>query len=157
MGEQAISPEEGLQMEEQAAQKLFSLSEQLTPKKSKEKWEDMLPQRQNIDILDRFSARHAGKYLMEKIQAFESALDDEHEIAIQLLSFGQSLAFTITDISYTDPNILVFDGYVAGQPITLLQSISQFNVLLTSVPKRDPEKRKSPIGFHFPTEDSADQ
>ncbi len=95
-------------------------------------------------------ADYACEVIMEHIREFEEHLDNDHETAIKLASFGQSVTIAVTEISYSNPSVLVFTGYVGTQPATLIQHISQLNFLLLAVPKADPEKpaRRVKIGFH---------
>ena len=98
-------------------------------------------------------ASYSYKVIMERIKEFESELDDEHEVAMQLASFGKSIVLAVTDIGYSNPSTLVFYGYVDGQYATLIQHMSQLNFLLLSVEKQNPEKPAHRIGFELPTED----
>ena len=70
-------------------------------------------------------ADYQYEIIMNEIADFESALDDDHEVALKLCNFG----------------------YVNGQYSQLIQHISQINFLLTSVPKSDPNKSARRIGF----------
>ena len=80
------------------------------------------------------------KVIMERIKEFEDDLDDEHEVAIKLASFGQSILLSVTDIGFSNPFTLVFYGFVDGQPATLIQHMSMLNFLLIAVKKEDPKK-----------------
>lgn len=91
--------------------------------------------------------------IMECIKEFENGLDTDHEVAIKLASFGQSITLSVTDVGYSNPDILVFHGYVEGHFATLVQHVSQLNFLLLSVQKRDPEKPPRRIGFLAPIDD----
>lgn len=91
--------------------------------------------------------------IMHRIKEFENGLDNEHEAALQLASFGQSITMAVTDIGYSNPNTIVFYGLVNGQKATLIQHVSQLNFLLLSVPKADPKNPPRRIGFAAPTED----
>lgn len=90
---------------------------------------------------------------MERIKEFEDTLDEDHEIALRLASFGQSITLSVVDIGYSNPSTLVFHGYVGDQPATLIQHMSQLNFLLLAVKKADPEKPPRRIGFESPIED----
>ena len=104
-------------------------------------------------IRDYNMADYAYEVIMDRIKEFEDKLDDEHEVALKLASFGQSITLAVTSIGYSNPSTLVFLGYVDGCPATLIQHMTQLNFLLLSVPKRDPEKPPRRIGFERPTED----
>lgn len=89
------------------------------------------------------------KKIMEEIKAFESNLDNDHEIAIQLASFGTSIKMAVHDIGYQNPDMLYFFGKVDGQEAQLIQHVSQLNFLLLAVAKRNSAKspRRIAIGF----------
>lgn len=110
-----------------------------------------------LQIRDRDLADYAYEVIMKQIKDFEDDLDENHEVALKLASFGQSLTLAVTDIGYANPNTLIFYGYVGDQFATLIQHKSQLNFLLLAVPKADPEKPPRRIGFASPTEDLPDQ
>lgn len=93
--------------------------------------------------------------IIEEIQDFEKGLDDEHEIAIKLASFGSSITMVVTSIGYQNPDMLYFYGFVNGNNAQLIQHISQLNFLLTSVEREDKTKPVRRIGFRAP--DDADE
>jgi hypothetical protein len=85
--------------------------------------------------------------LKEWISEFEAALDDQTEVGAHLVSFGQALTFHLTEMTYWDPQLIRFDGFDSqGQPVQLIQHVSQISVLLTKVPKLGDTPRR--IGFH---------
>lgn len=105
------------------------------------------------DIRDYNLADYSYEVIMERIKEFEDTLDEDHEIALRLASFGQSITLSVVDIGYSNPSTLVFHGYVGDQPATLIQHMSQLNFLLLAVKKADPEKPPRRIGFESPIED----
>ena len=84
--------------------------------------------------------------LKKYIQAFEKSLDPEHEVGIMMTNFGQSVLMYVTQVSYEDPVLMVFKGFVNGREATLIQHINQLNFMLTSVEK-EPDRPKRKIGF----------
>lgn len=84
--------------------------------------------------------------LKKYIQEFECSLDAEHEVGIMMTNFGQSVLMQVTQVSYEDPVLMVFKGYVNGREATLIQHINQLNFMLTSVEK-EPDRPKRKIGF----------
>ena len=86
------------------------------------------------------------RILRKYIQAFENSLDQEHEVGIMLTNFGQTITMQVTYITYEEPVLMVFKGYVNGQEATLIQHVNQLNFLLTSMKKED-DKPKRKIGF----------
>lgn len=101
-----------------------------------------LPEIRNYHLAD-----YQYEVLIERIKEFEEDLDDDHEIAVKLASFGQSITLSVTDIGYSNPSIIVFHGYVEGKRATLIQHVSQLSFLLVSVPKAEPDKPARRIGF----------
>ena len=102
-------------------------------------------------IRDYRMADYAYEVIMDRIKEFEDELDDEHEIALKLASFGQSITLAVTDIGYSNPTTLVFYGYVGTQKATLVQNLNQLNFLLLAVKKADPEKPPRRIGIAVST------
>ncbi len=84
--------------------------------------------------------------LKRYIQEFESSLDAEHEVGIMMTNFGQSVLMQVTQVTYEDPVLMVFKGYVNGREATLIQHINQLNFMLTTVEK-EPDRPKRQIGF----------
>lgn len=78
--------------------------------------------------------------IMEEIHDFEENLDEEHEIALKLTSFGSSTTMIVTSISYQNPDMLYFYGFVNGKDAQLIQHASQLNFLITSVEREDKTK-----------------
>lgn len=93
------------------------------------------------------------KKIVEQIRDFEADLDDEHEIALQLASFGTSMVMAVTDIGYQNPDMLYFYGTVKGKDAQPIQHISQLNFLLLAVEKQTPNSPPRRIGFALDAED----
>jgi hypothetical protein len=107
----------------------------------------VMPEIQIPEIRDYSMADYQFEVIMERIKDFEDELDDEHEVAIQLASFGKDILLNVTDIGYSNPNTLVFYGFVNGNSATLIQHMSMLNFLLLAVKKQEPEKPPRRIGF----------
>lgn len=93
------------------------------------------------------------KKLVEQIREFEANLDQNHEVAIRLASFGTSILMSVEDFGYQNPDVLYFYGKVNGEEAQLIQHTSQLNFLLLAVQKPDPQKPPRRIGFALPNED----
>ena len=89
----------------------------------------------------------AEKGCKEQIAEFESELDSEHEILLMLASFGTSIAMSVDDIGYQNPDLLYFYGHVNGKPAQFIQNINQLNFLITAVERSDKSKPARRIGF----------
>ena len=85
------------------------------------------------------------------ITSFDSELDAEHEVGIRLVSFGQTCVFHLTGLDFWDPSLVSFVGKTdEGNPVELIQHVTQISVLLLKMPRLDKSKPKEPFGFHPP-------
>ena len=82
------------------------------------------------------------------INNFESELPDTMQAGGRLVSAGD-ITFSIQDIGYWDPNMIVFYGELSdGSAVELVQHLSQLNLLLVAVPRQDEiQKPRRVIGF----------
>jgi hypothetical protein len=88
------------------------------------------------------------KRLMKWITDFDASLDQAHEVGVRLVSFGQSVVFTLQSMGYWNPSLLTFSGFMEdGSPVELIQHVTQISVLLMKLPRTDPSIPKRPIGF----------
>ena len=70
----------------------------------------------------------------------------DHEVGLMMTNFVQSIVMRVTEISYKNPVLIIFKGYVNGRMSTLIQHINQLNFLLTTI-EILPNKPKRKIGF----------
>lgn len=76
---------------------------------------------------------------IECIYNFEKSLDDDHEIGARL-PLAAEATFYIQDINYCDTQIISFSGSNEnGERLQLVQHVSQLNVLLVALNKRNEE------------------
>lgn len=108
-----------------------------------------------LDVRDSTLADWKYEKIMEQIHSFEKELDDDHEIALKLASFGSSTTMIVTDVGCQNPDMLYFYGFVNGKEARLIQHTSQLNFLITSVERQDKSKPARRIGFH--NDDDAQQ
>jgi hypothetical protein len=86
--------------------------------------------------------------LTKMIKDFEEELEPTQEVGVRLVSFGQTVVFHLQDIGYYNPSLIRFYGRTEnGEPVELIQHVSQISVLLMRVPALDPEQPRR-IGFH---------
>lgn len=86
--------------------------------------------------------------LVKWIEAFELTLDPQHEVGARLVNFGQAVTIHLQAVGHWDPSLIKFRGVTeTGEPVELIQHVSQINVLLVKLPRLDPTKNKRPIGF----------
>lgn len=100
-----------------------------------------------IDLRNYNLADYQYELLCKNIKDFQDSLDDEHEVGLQLASFGQSILLNVTDIGYSNPSLIHFYGYYNGNEAHLIQHINQLSFLLVSVSKSEPDKPARRIGF----------
>lgn len=93
------------------------------------------------------SAKWQFNYICEQIKDFERKLDNDHEVALLLTNFGQSIMLNVTRIGYQDPCLIYYYGTVNGKTSQLIQHISQISFLLMSVEKQIPQNPARRIGF----------
>lgn len=107
----------------------------------------------SISLRDYSLADWKYEKIMEEIAAFESTLDNDHEIALRLASFGTSTVIIVTSIGYQNPDMLYFYGFVGGKKAQLIQHVSQLNFLITAVEREDKSKPARRIGFKATMDD----
>lgn len=87
------------------------------------------------------------KKLMAHIADFESSLMPDQEVGASMVSFG-SKPFYISGIGYHGNDMIIFYGATPeGQPVKLMQHVTQTNVMLTTMTKRKDHKEAKRIGF----------
>lgn len=97
-------------------------------------------------------ADYQRKIIIDEVKNFEKSLDDDHETALKLASFGQSITLSVSSIGYENPDILIFHGFVGDETATLVQHITQLSFLLTAAKKRIPDEPPHRIGFEMPND-----
>jgi hypothetical protein len=86
--------------------------------------------------------------LNQQIKAFDEALDQDHEVGVKLVAFGQAITFHVSALGYHNPALIFFFGEtVDGEKVQLIQHISQISFVLIAIPKPKPEEPKRPFGF----------
>ncbi len=87
------------------------------------------------------------KKLMAHIADFEQHLQPDQEVGGTFVTFGNRSIY-ITGIGYHGNDMIIFYGNSdKGDPIKVMQHISQTNVLLTALKKRPGHKQAKRIGF----------
>lgn len=82
------------------------------------------------------------------INNFESDMPDDMQAGGRLVSAG-NITFSIQDVGFWDPNMIVFYGELSdGSHVELVQHLSQLNMLLVAVKRTDDtDKPRRIIGF----------
>ncbi len=87
------------------------------------------------------------KKLMAHIADFERGLDKDQEVGAIMVAFGDK-PFYISGIGYHGNDMLIFYGATpVGQPVKLMQHVTQTNVMLTALTRRKEHKAAKRIGF----------
>lgn len=88
--------------------------------------------------------------IVKSIEDFEKDLDNEFQAGGRLVNF-QDIVFSIEDVGYWGPDMIIFYGALPdGSRVQLLQHISQLNLLLVSVPRKDDlTQPRRKIGFQI--------
>jgi hypothetical protein len=88
------------------------------------------------------------KRLNTLINTFDSSLEQQYEVGIRLVNFGQEITFHLTELGYWNPSLITFKGVTDNEePIELIQHVTQISILLMKVNRRNPNEPKRPIGF----------
>jgi hypothetical protein len=100
-----------------------------------------------------FETGHANIFyeqLTEEIIEFDESLNQDEEVGVRLVSYGQTIQFHISDLGYRNPYLIFFYGNLDdGSPIQLVQHVSQISFVLIAIKRKDPEKAKKPLGFRI--------
>ena len=88
--------------------------------------------------------------LVNWIAKFDAGLDQQHEVGIRLVSFGQTITFRLLNMGYSDPFLISFKGETldSGDPVELIQHVNQISILLMKTRRANPEEPKQTFGFH---------
>lgn len=83
------------------------------------------------------------------MKEFQDKLPATHELGLRLANFAVAPAFHIRDMSWRNPNVIVFSGMSPdGAAVELIQHISQLNLMLEALPSLDKADEKGfRIGF----------
>jgi hypothetical protein len=104
---------------------------------------DFKPEDLNPNLASAFYKR-----IVEMINDFESGLNEQEEVGVRLVTFGQTVQFHIEDISYYNPSLITFIGRLEnGSKVELIQHVSQISFLLMSLPKLNEEQPARRLGF----------
>ena len=85
--------------------------------------------------------------IIEEIIEFEYNLPQNLQAGGRLVNFAGE-TFSISDVTYSNPNLIIFYGTSPnGNPVKLVQHQAQLNLLLVAVPVENPEEPRRKIGF----------
>ncbi|APG48418.1 DUF6173 family protein [Phaeobacter porticola] len=102
------------------------------------------------------AARWAYERLILYIKNFEEQLDGEQEVAMGFAG-GDAGVMRIEGMGYFDPDIITYYGSdTSGARTQLVQHVSQLNVMLRALPKRNEAAPANRIGFRLVSDLEAD-
>lgn len=96
--------------------------------------------------------------LVAWITEFDESLDDNHEVGVRLVNFGQAISFHLTSMGYWNPSLIKFLGITdKDEPVELIQHVTQISILLMKMPRKNLDQPKRSIGFaSLPPEEGPD-
>lgn len=110
-----------------------------------------LPQIRSV-VAENVEANYASEFhqqLQKWISDFDASLDSEHQVGVRIVSFGPNVTIRLQALGYSNPSLVIFSGWLdTGEPVELIQHVSQISVLLIKMRRIDPAKPKQPIGFN---------
>ncbi|AHD10917.1 DUF6173 family protein [Phaeobacter gallaeciensis] len=110
---------------------------------------EKLPEPLQKPVADKSAARWAYERLILYIKNFEEQLDGEHEVAMGFAG-GDAGVMRIEGMGYFDPDIITYYGSdSSGARTQLVQHVSQLNVMLRALPKRNEAAPANRIGFRL--------
>lgn len=100
-------------------------------------------------INEPYMAKWMHERIVKRIAEFEESIPDNMQAGGRFVSSANGYTFTIDDVSYWNPDMIMFYGTGPdGAKVELLQHTSQLNLLLVAVPRRDDlSKPRRKIGF----------
>ena len=99
-----------------------------------------------IDLNEHFYAKGYYERLANYIIEFENSLNEDEEVGAKLTSFGEKYTIHIDNIGYHNPRLICFYGRNENnQEIQLIQDVSQINILLVKVKRKDLQRKR--VGF----------
>ncbi len=121
------------------------INETIEPLQIDKKFFITTPENQNL-------ASEFYKRLVKKINHFNESLDDEYEVGVRLVNFGQAVTFHLQDMDYLNPSLISFvgdtnPGTETNERVELIQHVSQISILLMKLKRKDPSQPKHPFGF----------
>jgi hypothetical protein len=93
-------------------------------------------------------AREFCARLDAQIKEFDEALDQDHEVGVKLVTFGQTITLHVTHLGFSNPSLIFFHGQTDdGDEMQLIQHVTQISFVLVKLPKRNPDEPKRAFGF----------
>lgn len=141
-----------MQLEINPLKEIFSQQDKIKKLIKKDPFIPKIPNIEHINNPNLASEFH--KRIAQWIQEFDANLDQEHEVGVKLISFGQTTIFHLQDMGFWNPSLILFKGFTdEDQPVQLIQHVSQISILIMKVKRINTSQPKRQIGF-APWEDA---
>ncbi len=115
---------------------------------NREPIEIQIPRNVLVENVEDNYASEFYRRLAEWISDFDNSLDNDSEVGVRLVNFGQTVVFTLEGMGYYNPSLILFKGHTEdGSPVELIQHVSQISILLMKLPRKNPEQPKKALGF----------
>ncbi len=83
------------------------------------------------------------KAVKASIEQFEAALDADHEVSMQLVSFGSTVSIRPERVGISPANVITFHGITDdGEKVHLVQHVSQVSLVLKAARKLDAQPKR---------------
>lgn len=83
------------------------------------------------------------KAVRASIEEFEAGLDAEHELSMQLVTFGSTVTIRPERVGFSTANVITFHGMTDdGEKINLVQHVSQVSMMLKATKKLAAKPRR---------------
>lgn len=77
------------------------------------------------------------------IEQFEADLDAEHEVSLQLVSFGSTVSIRPERVGFSTANVITFHGITDdGEKVHLVQHVSQVSMMLKAARKLNAKPKR---------------
>ena len=83
------------------------------------------------------------KAVRASIEQFEAGLDAEHELSMQLVSFGATVTIRPERVGFSTANLITFHGMTdEGEKVSLVQHVSQVSMMLKAAKKQNAKPKR---------------
>lgn len=115
----------------------------------------LAPKKFPSDLPIGYFAKQTCEQIIQIINDFEEPLMVEEQVGIRLTTFGNQ-TFSIDSVSFRNPDIIIFSGtFQTGEPVQLVQHVTQVNLLLVAVKRKDDtSKPRRKLGFEYSAQES---
>lgn len=107
-----------------------------------------IPMPKISEFKDQNLADEFHRRLTDYIVSFENNLTEYEEVALKLVSFGETVTIKVESIGYWNPSLIAFSGFTtSGERVQLIQHVSQLSFLIFAAKVAEPVPPRRRIGF----------